>query len=182
MKMFFAYAVVLVIACNSNKNSDGANLKKDSSQFITAEYSDRRIDSSGFLSDYHDMISFDTTLINDSASKVHIKHHITQANYLLPEKYVFDDTSNRKLIYYTESVITVKDSIIRINAMSVSHLINDEDRQLKEYGVLLLSADQIKLDDDVLELSYSYSIPFTDLGKLIIVRIKLRNMNVTIES
>ena len=131
-----------------------------------------RVDRISYSNEYRYEIGIDTTF---SIKQIAIKlFHITiKCNqYLLPLKYT-DDSINRKEILFTETRISffknnrgLIKSII-INNKKIVDSIVGLDSQLAKYGVLLLGKDDIDIMNNKLVLNYSFSIPFTDLGKSI---------------
>jgi hypothetical protein len=127
------------------------------------------IDSTPFLNDYIEGINFDSTLTGQAKSIV-INHKPIEKGYLLPSKYILDDDTRKKnpFISYTQTQINIGSNKIFINNSKINPYLDSGFNQVKKYGVLLIDKEKIQIVKDSLELQYSYSIPYTDLGTEVI--------------
>jgi len=104
---------------------------------------------------------------------MNLSHKTTKYNkYLLPIKYT-EDSLNRKEIFFTETQIRLlknNGELIKSIVITSKKIVDScygLDFQITQYGVLFLNKDDIEINNNKLILNYSFSIPFTDLGKAI---------------
>jgi hypothetical protein len=133
------------------------------------------INNTPFFKDYIENIEADTEMVTQSKN-IKIDHSPITRGYSLPTKYLLDEETQKKkpFISYTRTMITIDSSRLFITNDQINSHLDSSYNQLKQYGVLLLDKSEITIVKDDLKLSYSYSIPYTDLGTSIIVLIDLK--------
>lgn len=187
-------STILFLSCN-DRNEQNNLINKDSIKIIdslsTNQSSKLVINSVElpkntdlFVKYYYDDIHIDTSIIFKDFS-IEINHKPTIINYTLPKEFaqIFDEDSTQKQIQKTTTSITIKlkgviTTSYLINSDSIVKYLDTYENSLKSYGVLLMSK-KFEFQNDYLNLHYSFSIPFTDLGKPLKVTLDLRNKNIS---
>jgi len=141
-----------------------------------------------YLMEYENSLSLDTVIISEDYN-IRILHKIdTLRSYLFPERYAWDSALNGTRIYYSHTEILYKNArtgkrdTIVINEETFYPFLVGGAEQLKQYGVLLgLQIERVDKINARLELSYSYSIPFSDIGVAVGAWVSLRDRQVILK-
>ncbi|MBP6431431.1 MAG: hypothetical protein KA319_06660 [Ferruginibacter sp.] len=183
LRFFYAATVIIsiLLACSQNKKQTKKSKLENKKVDDIYQDSLKRINNNTFLIDYKDEIKLDTTFFILKDSKIFVKHYILTNNcFTLPKIYPVqtDSTmSNTYNIWQTETFIKIenhkKNEIFKINNSFITKKIKINDDQIAKYAVLLLNKNEVEIYNRCLYLHYSYSIPFTDLGFPVNVRINL---------
>ena len=173
---------------SETKNKITENPRIDTTKNVTIRDSEIvKKDTIPFLTDYKEEINIDT-LFFVNGRQIKILHDtIYGKTYFLPKKYYSgEDTSIQKKIWFTKTKIYLKtlngtaDTSFSISNNILIKYFQNDNQQLGIYGVLLLNKDGIEITKDYLILNYSFSIPFTDLGKSVKISWRLTDYYQTI--
>lgn len=165
--IFFILVLLSVIFNNCTYNQTGSN------------ESNKIIDSLSFKNEYKSSMLIDTTLIYSDYT-IKFSSVFSNRGYILPEKYLFSDSSKKDLmILKTFSSISINNNQpIIVDGETFSGLLREDDKQVVSYGVLSHPVFSFDTLSKYFTVRYSYSIPFTDLGKSATISFNVENNEV----
>ena len=119
-----------------------------------------------YVKGYHTTLLFDSTYIsNGDTIKVDFKHYcVFDSAIIIPHKYVSIYGPERFVTHNFESALRIKngDRIVVDTIIQKAQFDSYLDEYLRDYGIL--SYPEIKVKDKVLNINYSVSIPLTEVG------------------
>jgi hypothetical protein len=146
------------------------------------------IDSLSFRKDYQEYSNWDTTFYN-KGNKISITMRFEgDTSFIVPTEFILNqfktDSNIRRLINPCQATIAVirnfKSDSILIQTNDVKTLLNAKQEQaLIKFGIMGLSKnkDDIFIDNDTLNLRFTYTVPYSGIGYPVISFIDLNTLN-----
>ena len=173
MKIISVFIIVLLFSCSDEKRPVAQVLKElDRNTYTEEDTTDYRRE---FTSLYLDTLRVDTTFEREGQLyKGVFKHFCTQDNSLvIPAKYNWDIKKDFVTHNFLSNIYLLRGAdTIFSKSISKADFLNLLDPALKDYGTLLYP--HLVINEDSLKISYSISIPVTDVGKRVWIQFDSR--------
>ncbi|GAA4450433.1 hypothetical protein GCM10023092_06270 [Rurimicrobium arvi] len=133
-----------------------------------------------FLNDYSGSLKFDSTIkFNTKVFQIKLSVDKTDS-FTIPDTLLFG--CKKQLVFGTLISIFQKDTLnksIVLDRHSLAKYVSVDSRNLTELGVPIeVSIAKINSQMGLLYLHLSYSIPYTDLGEGLLIKVDLKNMSI----
>jgi hypothetical protein len=124
-----------------------------------------------YMQNYSKTIKFDTIIVDKSQNNIKIstKYYCLFDNRVtIPKKYAWEDVIEGKDFithnYCQDVKVTMNDKVIFDKVITKEFFKDKIYTELKQYGVLLYPSFNYDTKNEISNLSYSISIPLTDIG------------------
>ena len=137
-----------------------------------------------YIGEYGKHLKLDTNVALNNANVHIISNYDVNRSYKLPQKYVWDSSLKAVKIYYSQTMLVInsdnRPDTIRINENTFAMLVNNDNEQIQHYGVLISPhIHHVDKTNKIITMTYSYSIPFSDIGVQVKAIIDFKNNKVT---
>jgi hypothetical protein len=124
-----------------------------------------------FISSYSKPFKLDTTVrLNGQVYKLNFRHFSNMDSAIrIPAKYNFDTNEDFVTHNFISEIILIKDTSVVLKKYITKDIFNSQlTPELKEFATLQFPS--VVIDNDSIDISYSVSIPVTDIGISISLR------------
>ncbi|TBT96539.1 hypothetical protein CWI39_3672p0010 [Hamiltosporidium magnivora] len=181
MKIYQKITLLIIISvfieCNKKKESlseyhkltpsDSLNIKNENIEPEEFEGDDTRKIREEYISNYNKIENIDSTLVDNDGNKIHFisKYYcLFDKSLIIPKMYVWEDSSSDFIThnYANDITITINEDTIFKKTILKEDFKKILDKSLRNYAVIM--SPSFEYNKNNIKISYSISIPITDLG------------------